>query len=201
VARPATAARAAFVDRDGTINELVPDPRTGRPESPLRPEDVRLIPGAAGALRELAGAGWLLVGVSNQPAVAKGMVSAQQLDSVQARVLELLEAERVRLDDFRMCLHHPGGVVPELTGECGCRKPAPGMLIDAARARGIDLASSWMIGDTDADVLAGRAAGCRTVLLAHEPSSHKRSGDAEPNLVAPDLDTAARLLLASERVN
>lgn len=196
-----TAARAAFVDRDGTINELVPDPHTGRPESPLRPEDVSLIPGAAGALRALAAAGWRLVGVSNQPAAAKGVVSAQQLDAVQARVLELLAAERVRLDAFRICLHHPDGVIPELTGACECRKPAPGMLIDAAQALSIDLARSWMIGDTDADVRAGHAAGCRTVLLAHEPSSHKRSGDAEPDLMAGDLDQAAQLLLSPERVN
>ena len=198
---PVTVARAAFVDRDGTVNELVPDPHTRRPESPLRPEEVTLIAGAASALRELAAAGWLLVGVSNQPAVAKGTVSAEQLASVQARVLELLDAESVHFDDFRMCLHHPDGVVGKLARPCECRKPAPGMLIDAAHALGIDLTSSWMIGDTDADVLAGQAAGCRTVLLAHEASSHKRSGDAEPDLVAPDLGAAARLLLSGERVN
>jgi D-glycero-D-manno-heptose 1,7-bisphosphate phosphatase len=201
VAPHATAARAAFVDRDGTINELVPDPHTGRPESPLRPADVRLIAGAASALRELAAAGWRLVGVSNQPAAAKRMVSAQQLAAVQARVLELLDAEHVHFDDFRICPHHPEGVVPELTRQCECRKPRPGMLIDAARALDIDLTRSWMIGDTDADVLAGQAAGCHTVLLAHAPSSHKRSGEATPDLVVGDLGRAAQLLLAPERVN
>lgn len=187
--------RAAFIDRDGVVNELVSDPHTGRPESPLRPKDVTLVAGASSALRELARAGWLLVGVSNQPAAAKGIVSRQQLCAVHARVLELLAGEGVRFDDFRVCLHHPEGLVPELTLACACRKPAPGMLLDAARERGIDLGGSWMIGDTDGDVCAGRAAGCRTVLIEHEPSSHKRVGGATADAIAPNLEAAAGLLL------
>ncbi len=198
---PVSGARAAFVDRDGTINELVLDPRTGRPESPLRVEDVALIPGAAGALRRLAAGGWLLVGVSNQPAAAKGTARPEQLADVQARVLELLAAEGARLDGFRICPHHPEGVVPELTGPCDCRKPAPGMLLDAARELEIDLERSWMIGDTDSDVLAGAAAGCRTVLIEQEASSHKRKGTAQPDAVTPDLQAAAALLLGEEPVN
>jgi len=194
-------ARAVFVDRDGTVNALVPDPETGRPESPLRPGDVVLIPGAAGALRKLAEAGWLVVGVSNQPAAAKGTVSPHRLAEVRARVLELLAAEGARLDDSRVCLHHPEGVVPELTRECECRKPAPGMLLDAAKDLGIDLKRSWMIGDTDSDVLAGKAAGCRTVLIAHQPSAHKRAGSARPDAVAPDLGAAVTLLLSAELVD
>ena len=194
-------ARAAFVDRDGTINELVLDPRTRHPESPLRVEDVALIPGAAGALRRLAAGGWLLVGVSNQPAAAKGMVSLGQLSEVQARVLELLAADGARLDGFWICPHHPEGVVPGLTGRCDCRKPAPGMLIDAARELDIDLERSWMIGDTDSDVLAGAAAGCRTVLIEQEASGHKRKGAAQPDVVTPDLQAAAALLLGEEPVN
>jgi D-glycero-D-manno-heptose 1,7-bisphosphate phosphatase len=187
--------RAAFIDRDGVVNELVPDPISGRPESPLRAEDVSLVPGASSGLRELARAGWLLVGVSNQPAAAKGVVSRQQLCAVNLRVIELLAREGVQFDDFRVCLHHPDGVVPELTLVCSCRKPAPGMLLNAARENGIDLSGSWMIGDTDGDVRAGRAAGCRTVLIEHEPSSHKRLGDARPDGIAPNLEAAAGLLL------
>jgi D-glycero-D-manno-heptose 1,7-bisphosphate phosphatase len=192
---------AAFVDRDGTINELVSDPRTGQPESPLRVEDVSLIPGAAGALRRLAAGGWLLVGVSNQPAAAKGTIGPEQLAEVQARVLELLAAEGVRLDLFRICPHHPDAVVPELAGPCDCRKPAPGMLIDAAGELDIDLEHSWMIGDTDTDVLAGAAAGCRTVLIEQEASEHKRKGISRPDAVMPDLQAAAALLLEEEAVN
>ncbi len=188
-------ARAAFVDRDGVINALVADPVTGRPESPLAPDDVALLPGVIGALRRLADAGWLLIGVSNQPAAAKGLAGVEQLEAVQARVLELMAAGDVRFDDFRICLHHPEGVVPELTRPCRCRKPAPGMLLDAAAALEVDLRSSWMIGDTDGDVQAGRGAGCRTVLVAHRGSEHKRSDDASPNATVADLSAAVDVVL------
>jgi D-glycero-D-manno-heptose 1,7-bisphosphate phosphatase len=193
--------RAAFIDRDGTIDELVPDPVTGEPEGPLRARDVALLPGAAAALRDLSDAGWLLIGVSNQPAAAKAKATLEELAEVQALVLQLLEAEGVRFDDFRLCMHHPAGVVPELTASCQCRKPAPGMLLEAAAPLGVDLEASWMIGDTDSDVEAGKAAGCRTVLIEHPPSAHKRSGDAAPDATAPDLAAAIRLLLAPDRVN
>lgn len=196
-----TGPRAAFIDRDGTINELVPDPATGRPESPLSADRVALIPGAAAALRRLAAAGWLLVGVSNQPAAAKGTATREQLAEVQARVLELLALEDAHFDDFRICPHHPEGVVPELTGECDCRKPAPGMLLAAARELRIDLSGSWMIGDTDNDVLAGYAAGCRTILISHPASAHKRTAGVAPDAVSADLDAAAGTVLESERVN
>jgi D-glycero-D-manno-heptose 1,7-bisphosphate phosphatase len=132
-----SSARAVFVDRDGVINDLVPDPGTGRPESPLRVADVRLIAGAAGALRLLADAGWRLVGVSNQPSAAKGYIPLQELHAIQARVVALLAAEEVRFDDFRLCLHHPEGTVPGLSGPCDCRKPAPGMLLAAAGELGL----------------------------------------------------------------
>ncbi len=186
---------AAFLDRDGTLNEFVADPVSGLPESPLRAADVRLIDGAASAARELAQAGFALVCVSNQPAAAKGKVSLEQLLAVHERVLELLREEGVHLDAFRLCLHHPQGVVPELSGPCGCRKPAPGMLLDAAEELGLDLASSWMLGDTDSDVVAGHAAGCRTVLIEHPGSAHKRVTEEGPDVVAASLaDGVAQLL-------
>lgn len=190
-----TRRRAAFIDRDGVITELVTDPESGRPESPLRVEDVALVPGAAAALRRLAAGGLLLVGVSNQPAAAKGKVSREQLSDVQRRVVELLAAEGVRFDAFRLCLHHPDAVISELKGDCGCRKPAPGMLIDAAHELGIDVVRSWMLGDTDSDVEAGAAAGCRTVLVEHPGSAHKRAGDQRPDATVADIAAAAALIL------
>ncbi len=189
---------AVFVDRDGVINELVPDPVSGRPESPLRPADVTLVPGAAAALRRLAEAGWPLIGVSNQPGAAKGVVGVQEIQAVQTRVLELLAAEDVRLDAFELCLHHPDGVVPELTGRCDCRKPAPGMLLAAARRLHLDLTASWMVGDTDADVAAGRAAGSHTVLIEHPDSGHKRSSRTEPDRKVRNLAAAASVIVGAE---
>lgn len=192
---------AVFVDRDGVINELVPDPVSGQPESPLRVEDVRLILGVPAALRGLTDADWLLVGVSNQPSAAKGLMALNDLHAIQARVLELLAAEGARFDDFRICLHHPEGVVPELAGECDCRKPAPGMLLAAADELGIDLGRSWMVGDTDGDVQAGRSAGCRTILVEHPHSAHKRTADVHPDAVVSDLTAAAGIILAMKGVH
>jgi D-glycero-D-manno-heptose 1,7-bisphosphate phosphatase len=196
-----SAAGAIFVDRDGVINELVADPDTGRPESPLRVADVRLIAGAAGALRRLAEAGWRLVGVSNQPSAAKGYVSLDEVHAVQARVLALLDAEGVRFDDFRLCLHHPDGVVAELSGPCECRKPAPGMLLAAASELNINLGRSWMVGDTDSDVQAGQAAGCRTILVEHRDSAHKRTAQLRPDALVTDLAAAAGVILAWKGVH
>jgi D-glycero-D-manno-heptose 1,7-bisphosphate phosphatase len=192
---------AAFVDRDGVINQLVADPVSGRPESPLRVPDVQLVAGATGALRRLAASGLKLVGVSNQPAAAKGTVTLDELQAVQARVIALVAQDGVSFDAFRLCFHHPDGIVPELTGECDCRKPAPGMLLDAAGELGIDLGRSWMIGDTDNDVLAGQAAGCRTVLITHAGSAHKRGREAQPDAVVDDLAAAARFILGPEAVH
>jgi D-glycero-D-manno-heptose 1,7-bisphosphate phosphatase len=185
---------AAFLDRDGVLNELVVDPASGTAESPLRVEQVRLVPGAAAAARWLAQAGFALVCVSNQPAAAKGRVSSTQLLAVHEQVITLLAREGVSFAAWRLCLHHPRGVVPELSRQCACRKPAPGMLLDVAAALGLDLASSWMVGDTDADIEAGRAAGCRTLLIRNPDSVHKRLQVTDANLVADSLAGGARVL-------
>jgi D-glycero-D-manno-heptose 1,7-bisphosphate phosphatase len=192
---PARPRAAIFLDRDGVLDAAVPDPVSGRPESPLQVADVRLLPGAAAAARRLADAGFALVCVSNQPAAAKGRATVEQLLAVHERVLELLARDGAILDASRLCPHHPDGVVAQLSGPCPCRKPAPGMLTDAAAALALDLGASWMIGDTDADVGAGRAAGCRTLLLEYPGSAHKRAGDAGEHMLAPDLAQAAALLL------
>jgi histidinol-phosphate phosphatase family protein len=186
---------AAFFDRDGVVNELVPDTTTGVPESPLTPDDVALMTGVVVALGRLRNVGYLLIGISNQPAAAKGIVTLDQLRSVQTRVEELLRAAQVEPDGFRLCFHHPDGVVTELAQTCDCRKPAPGMLLDAAFELDIDLPNSWMIGDTDVDVAAGAAAGCRTVLVENPASRHKRAGGSTPDVRVPDLAAAVDSIL------
>jgi D-glycero-D-manno-heptose 1,7-bisphosphate phosphatase len=190
---------AVFLDRDGVLNELVPDPSSGRPESPLDPEQVAIVAGAAAALRALRRAGYLIVGASNQPAAAKGVVGIAQLERVHSRVLELLERDGASVDAFQICFHHPDGIVPALTRRCDCRKPAPGMLVAAAETWGIDLGASWMVGDSDDDVAAGAAAGCRTILIEHRASAHRRSPDATPDLRVPDLTAAAHHIVDRNR--
>lgn len=186
---------AVYIDRDGVLTVLVPDESTGMLESPLHPEDVELLPGVAQAARALARAGFVLVGVTNQPAAAKQTVTVDVLETVQTRVVELLAAQGVEFDAWRICLHHPQGTDPVFGRACECRKPAPGMLLSAAEELGIDLAGSWMVGDTDADVLAGRAAGCKTLLIENAQSAHKRSGSVTPDRCAPDLVQAVSVLL------
>jgi D-glycero-D-manno-heptose 1,7-bisphosphate phosphatase len=198
--RAAPGRPAAFLDRDGTLNEAVADPVSGLPESPLSVEEVRLLPGAAAAAGRLASAGFALVCATNQPAAAKGKVPLDELLSIHERVIELLAEQGVLLELSLLCPHHPDGVLAELSGRCACRKPAPGMLLDAAVALELDLSSSWMLGDTDGDVAAGRAAGCRTALIEYPPSAHKRMGDVGPDVCATDLRDAAAQLLARRRL-
>jgi D-glycero-D-manno-heptose 1,7-bisphosphate phosphatase len=189
---------AAFLDRDGTLNETVLDPDSGTPESPLAVAEVRLIPGAVASARALADAGYVLVCITNQPAAAKGKIGLRELLDVHERVIDLLAQEGVRVEISRLCPHHPEGRPGELSGPCDCRKPAPGMLLDVVAELELDLAGSWMLGDTDADVGAGRAAGCRTALIDYPPSAHKRSGGEAPDVFAPDITAAVAQLLGPD---
>jgi D-glycero-D-manno-heptose 1,7-bisphosphate phosphatase len=165
--RAARPRKAVFLDRDGTINEAV---RGGAEavDSPFRPEDVRLIPGAADALRRMKSLGYMLIVVTNQPGATKGKATVPDLWRVDDRVRDLLAAEGVAIDDSLVCPHHPAGVPdrcrdPGLIGPCACRKPAPGLIRTAAAKHGIDLAASFMVGDSDADMGAAEAAGVRAV--------------------------------------
>lgn len=195
-----SADRAVFLDRDGVINELVVDAASGRPESPYRPEDVLLTPGAAEAVRLLRTLGVPLVVISNQPSAAKGTVALEALASVHDAVMGLLADAGAEVDDARYCFHHPAGSDPELGRACHCRKPAPGLILQAADDLGLDrrgLARSWVIGDSDVDVAAGRAAGLRTVLVEHPPSAHRRGGAVAADARAADVLEAARIVVAA----
>lgn len=175
---------AVFVDRDGVINEPVWDTRTQSFESPYRPRDVTLVPGAAEGLACLSA--YKLVLVSNQPSAAKGQTTLKELAAVHERVAGLLRTAGVELDGAYYCHHHP-----DFTGPCECRKPAPGLLLDAAASLDLELARSWMIGDADSDVTAAHAAGARAVLVEHPRTAHRRRGAVTPAHTAPDLRAAA----------
>lgn len=186
---------AVFLDRDGVINDPVFDAQDGRLESPTDPAQVVLADGAVEGIRMLRDAGLLLVAVSNQPAAAKGKATLKDLQAVHERVVALLADAGVALDGWIYCYHHPDGVVDGLSGPCGCRKPAPGMLLEAAQRHGIDLAASWIVGDSDADIAAGRAAGCQAVLVLHPDSAHRRSGNTLPDAEVRNLQGAAAFIL------
>ena len=187
---------AVFLDRDGTINRGVWDDSVEAYESPYRPDDVELEDRAVEGLRTLRELGWPLIVVSNQPAAAKEIVSLADLRAVHDRLVALLAEEGIELDDWRYCFHHPQGKVPQLSGPCPCRKPAPGMLLAAAEKHGIDLERSWMIGDVDTDVGAGLAAGTHTILIENPRSEHKRHGEAGEEYRAANLAEAAQVVAA-----
>lgn len=143
--------RAVFLDRDGVINRSVI--RDGRPYPPASVEDLELVPGARDALTRLRVARFHLIVVTNQPDIARGKVSRDIVEAIHARLAALLT-----LDDIRMCPHDDGD-------NCACRKPKPGMLVEAGREAGIDFGASFMVGDRWRDVEAGRRAGCRTIFV------------------------------------
>jgi D-glycero-D-manno-heptose 1,7-bisphosphate phosphatase len=188
---------AIFIDRDGVLNQLVVDRTSGYAESPYAASDVRLAPCAVRGMRSLAQLHWPLVVVSNQPAAAKGTATREALGEVHDEVDRQLRAAGVHVDAYHYCFHHPDGIDPALAEICACRKPGWGLILDAARELEIDdLAGSWMIGDSDVDVLAGRGAGCRTILIEEPASAHRRGG-AEPDFRADDLQEAATVVLES----
>jgi D-glycero-D-manno-heptose 1,7-bisphosphate phosphatase len=186
---------AAFLDRDGVLNDPVADPVDGRPESPLHPSQVRLADGAIEGARALRHAGYALVVVTNQPAAAKGKATVADIEAVNERVRELLADGEVTIDGWRTCLHHPDAVVSALRVPCDCRKPAAGMLTSMAHELGLDLGASWMFGDSDVDVIAGQAAGCRTVLVEHPLTAHRRHDTVDPDARIRNL-SGARALVA-----
>lgn len=156
--------KAIFLDRDGTINENMDIHPTV--------EDFKLLPGVADAIRMINQSHYLAVVVTNQPMLAKGFLSFDQLETIHKKMETLLGEEQAYLDRIYFCPHHPDkgfkGEVKELKCECDCRKPKPGMLLKAAQDLNIDLANSWMIGDSQIDVDAGKAAGCKTLLLGNK---------------------------------
>ena len=156
--------KAVFLDRDGTINKYVGFLRDI--------DEFELLDGAADAIKRINASGYLAIVVTNQPVIARGEVSFEELERIHNKMETLLGKEGAYLDAIYFCPHHPHkgykGERPELKFDCNCRKPKPGMLLKAAQDFNIDLAQSWMIGDGENDIRAGQNAGCRTALIGNE---------------------------------
>ena len=153
--------RAIFLDRDGTINQYVGFLRNI--------DEFELIPGTAEAIRKINQSGYLAIVITNQPVIARGEVTYEQLQEIHNKMETQLGHAGAYLDAIYYCPHHPHkgyvGEIPELKIDCNCRKPKPGLLLQAAMDFNIDLSQSWMVGDSENDILAGIAAGCHTALL------------------------------------
>jgi len=172
------AEKAVFLDRDNT---LIEDPGYIKDA-----DQVKLLDGVPEALVELKALGYKLVVVSNQSAVARGIVTEETLDEIHDRLQELLAEKGATLDRIYYCPYHPDGVIAKYRKESDWRKPNPGMLLAAAEQMEIDLGQSWMIANSDSDIEAGSRAGCRTILLS--PSSHPKQADLQPLSAGPRPD-------------
>ena len=155
--------KAIFLDRDGTINKYVGYLRT--------PEQFELLDGVGEAIRKINLSGYLAIVVTNQPVIARGDVTVDGLQQIHNKMETMLGKEGAYLDGVYYCPHHPdkgfAGEVEELKIVCECRKPKAGLLLQAAKDFNIDLSQSWMIGDSENDVLAGKNAGCKTAFLGN----------------------------------
>lgn len=169
--------KAVFLDRDGVLNRTIF--RDGKPRAPYTLEDFSLLDGVPEGIRLLRENQFDLIVVTNQPDVARGWVSREAVDAVNDKLRELIQ-----VDDIKICFH-------DSKENCSCRKPRPGMLLEAARERDIDLKKSFMIGDRHSDVEAGIAAGCRTILIGEGDHSANVSPDFQFN----SLLEAAQLII------
>ncbi len=175
---------AVFLDRDGTLIEDA--------DYLADPDGVRLIPGAVEALRRLRDAGYLLVVVTNQSGIARGLYTEADYHAVAARLDAILEREGVPVDAVKYCPHHPDG-----TGRCACRKPAAGMYLEAAAELDIDPARSWYVGDKVTDVLPAAELGGRGILVRTGYGA-EQEGDAPADVaVVDDVGAAAALVLGA----
>lgn len=169
--------RAVFLDRDGVINRS--EVRDGKPYAPRRLQDFRLLPGAARAIGDLKQLGLLVIVVTNQPDIGNGFVEARVVEAMHDRLRQVSP-----IDDIMVCPHRQDA-------GCRCRKPKPGMLLDAARKWKIDLKNSYMVGDRWGDIVAGQGAGCYTVFVNRH---YKEPQQTEPDSRTTSLPAAARLI-------
>ncbi len=171
--------RAVFLDRDGVINRS--EVRNGKPYAPRALAQFRLLPGVIEAVKSLKRAGLLVIVVTNQPDIGNGLVDAAVVDAMHAKLRRVLP-----VDDIKVCPHRQDE-------GCTCRKPKPGMLLEAAREWNIDLKTSFMVGDRWGDIVAGRAAGCYTVFINRGYSEQQL---AVPNSHAFSLPSASRSIIS-----
>ena len=179
--------KAIFLDRDGTI---IQDPGYIN-----HPDQVKLLGGATEALTELIAMGYKLIVVTNQSAVARGIVTEKVLGAIHNRLKQLLAKKAVHLEAIYYCPYHPDGTISKYRKESDWRKPNPGMLLAAADEMDIELGGSWVIGNSVRDVDAGRRAGCKTILI-DDPSHYKQSepGRPEPDFRAVNMKEAVNII-------
>jgi len=184
--------KAVFLDRDGVINRKPPEG-----EYVIRWEDFHVLSGVVEGIAQLNQAGFRVVVVTNQRCVARGLITSTHLEKIHHQMSDCLARAGATIDAVYYCPH-------EMESRCRCRKPAPGMLLDAAREHGIELSASWMIGDSDIDVDAGKNARCKTarLLVKNETADGRANGPAassSADVIALSLLDAIGQILQREK--
>lgn len=186
-----TPARAVFLDKDGT---LIPDVPYN-----VNPDLIKVEPETIEGIRLLRQNGFLLIVVSNQSGIAKGLFREEELTKVWERISSILGEHQLSIDAFYYCPHLPEAAIEKYSLHCDCRKPSPGLIYKAAQEFDIDLTRSWMVGDILNDVEAGNRAGCRTILIDNGNETEWLMSDwRKPSGVATNIQEAAFLILQSE---
>jgi len=185
--RPIKPSAAVFLDRDGTINEEV-----GYLD---RMDKLRLLPGAGEAVRLINDSGMKVVVITNQSGIGRGLFDEAFVREVHAEMSRMLGEEGAAIDGYYFCPHHPTEGIGKYRQSCSCRKPAPGLLLQAAAELAIDLSRSYMVGDMPKDVEAGQRAGAGGVLVRTGYGNTVELGPVKPDYIAPDVLTAVRWIL------
>lgn len=195
--------RAVFLDRDGVINAMVYYREHGILDSPLNPDEFKLLEGVGEAIKSINEMGMLTVVVSNQPGIAKGKFTLELLEAMTKKMEVELASYGAYLNRVYYCLHHPYAVLPEYRKNCNCRKPKPGLLLRGCRELKIDPQKSYAIGDGLIDIQAGKAIGCRTVLLAKlkcELCHFMEESGIKPDFIVTNLLEAVKFIRQMEGV-
>jgi len=190
---------AVFVDRDGVINEILWNDDIEQLDSPMKVSQFKFLPHVAEALRECKDKGYYIFVVTNQPGAAKGKTDLATLYDINTYMIDALAEQNVEIDDLFMCPHYPKELPQTkekfLIKKCNCRKPEPGLILRAMRKYNIDMSSSFMIGDSCSDVVAGSAVGLQTIFLGDlKCDLCKKLGDISPTFIAKDLADAVHNL-------
>jgi len=186
--------KAVFFDRDGVINKLVFNPKTGEYEPPHSPEDFIFKDDAIEALRKLQNNNYRLFIISNQPDFAKGKTSLENLKRVHSYFEEQLKENSIVFSSFYYCYHHPSGIIKEYAVNCSCRKPGTLFVEKAIGDYNINVLYSWFIGDRDSDILCGKNSGLSTILINNKESVNY-TGKSEPDFVRNNLTEAIKVIL------
>ena len=198
--------KAVILDRDGTLIDFHRDAELGAVVSAFHPAQIRLLPGVIEGLAALAEQGFVLAIATNQPGAAKGQIPWSAIERTNHTLVDMLAGHGISIAAVAVCGHHPEGGPggdPALIRACDCRKPAPGLLLQLAEQLDLDLPSSIVIGDTEADLLAAQRAGARAALLRDDRRCELCPGKAlpialipRPAAIAPRLDLLVRALFA-----